>query len=724
MLQDDIKSLLSTLISEGSISDSFISKFESIVKSIEQVDTNRTNIQRSIIGIYYLFIYQLFYEKNTKILSNVQKEIKSNVELFNKNELQDDKARKVLSELVKNQMILELVLNKTENFNNLLPFAQYKNTIEIEKMFNELEKMILDLPSGMKDLFINFFNENEKNREILESFNDIKFISSNEFSNFLINTLNSMNSKTSIVDTSNFNESFNNQIQYLFENFFLKFKEKKFSPIKFNVKLEKTLAEKNNESYFFYGDEIQNLGTDIDQKYISQLEINSKINNSILKSSGSNLGQLWEMVGSIVMNPVRIGIGIAEFPYIDSNTNKAYISVGIEQEVDLSESDNLYHQIQSMRITEISDKTNSRRQLIISEIAQSLDVPIELALYPTIIEEYLARNKGITLDFKIQKKKLRSEYYDVSKVVFDKLNGTITIPDDLEPIQHQTSFEMIPSQKSNFTQNKTVTLANEIVVGKIALEFTLLNSWYIAVALDLPNDMLLNQISNKIRKVEDKNENNIWKLRFTISKVLDIFEAESLLLDNIWKYIWHEKIPILPFDLLISFIGLTPSGAINKEYIDNESIRLARGVDILELDSLLRNGPFSILSVQNIVIGKLINFYQDPTDSQLYILYCTISEIEILKKLNRDYSPSSLAKLGKRIAKALSLKTERLEDELHPKHLLRYILFYSIQFNTQIDFSNIFEVIGWMITEFDFKKASVEKIKSIDYDNLLIEIEN
>lgn len=723
MVQEDIQRLLSTLISTGSISNTYNSKFESIIRTNYTSSEESSKFNKNIIGIYYLFLFKSFYEKNKILLVDLDKNITSHVNKFNNNELNPDEARKALDELISKKMSLEVTIKEIESNINLIPFSQFKNTIEIEKMFNELERMFSEDFRDLKILFINFFNDYEKNKEYLENYQSSEMISSEEFQKFLLRLEDDLDKNASMIDSKQFDETFNNKILSLFENYFLNFKDKKINPIKFNVQLGRTLGDKNNESYFFQGDELENLEPDIDQRYVPQLEINSKINNLISKSSLPNITQLWEMVGSVVMNPVREGIGIAGYPYFDKEDNKAYIAVDIEQEVDLSESDNLYHQLKSMRISEISDKTDSRRQIISNEISETLDVPIELSLFPTIVEEYLGKNKGVSIDFKLQKKKFRTEFYDVSNIVFDKMNEIITIPDELEPVQYNQSFVLVNSPKNNFAQNKNVSLANEKVVGKIISEFSLLDSWYMAIELERPNNNLLDQLSVKLRKSEERSENDMWKLRFTISKVLDIFESEAMKLENLWKYIWHEKIAIFPFDLLTSFIGFAPSGSIDKEFINNESIQLSRGVEIKDLDCFFKNEPFSILSTQKITIGKLIHFYLDPKDKQISLIYCNISEIEILKRLNRDYSSNSLAKLGKRISKALSLKTEKLEIELHPKYLLTYILFYSIQFNVQIDFTNLFAVVEWLISEFELKRVAIEKIKSIDFENLFIEIE-
>lgn len=724
MIRNDIKKLFVKLISSNAISNEFLDKFNSAYfqeGSIEPFKSPEEN--KIIIGIYFLFFYNQFLVKQKNKQSTIEKEIKETVESFNNNSISMDAAKERLENLVYQNMNYKINLEILDATNKLLPFSQFKSTIEIERMFQDLNALDFKNVNDLKKLFIDYFDRFERNKEYLKDLARTEFNSSVEFNQFITKLIEFTNQKT-ILDSSSLNERFATDITHLIESFFEKFKEKTIQPLNFAIEIGKTLGEKNNQFYFFIGNELDNLEPLPDQPYVSNLEMNSKINTTSNKSGLSPQINLWDMVGSLVVDPIKNGIGIAEYPYEDKETNQIYLAVVIEQEIDLSESENFYHQIQSMRITEVSDKTYSRRQMVISEISDSLDVPINLALFPSIIEEYLVRNKGVSIDFEILKKKLREEYYLINSIAFDQLNGIITIPDDLEPVSHKESFKLYPSPKLNYLENKLVYLANDHAIGKSSTEFQLLDSWYISVELDLPSKLFLDKLLIKIRKTEDTEQNDLWKLRFTIAKVFDIFEAEALLIGNIWKYIWHEKISILPFDVLTGFVAFTPAGAVNKEKITDESIQLARSIEVLHFDSLLKNEPFILMSEQKIAIGKAIAFYLDQNNKQIYLIYCNISEVEILKRMNRDYSQNSLEKIAKRVSKALGLNSEKIEIGLHPRYLLTYILFYSIQFNAQIDFSNLSEVTNWLMTEFELKKVPIQKIKAIDEKNLLIEIEH
>lgn len=722
MVKDDIKNLFLKLVSSNSVSNEFLEKFNSIYLQ-EPVVESFDNISKNnlVVGIYFLYLYNQYVLKHRDLQTRIEKDIEETVENFNKNKLSSEESKSLLENLIYKNMKYKVNLEVLDTNTSLLPFAQNKNTIEIEKMFQGFEKLKIENIDDIKKEFINYFDRFEKNKEYLLSLSKSEYLQSEDFNEFITKLIENINQKL-ILDSSSLDDIFSNEVTTLVEKFFENFKEKELKPIDFSVSLGQTLGDKNNESYFFTGNEAEELEPLDSQPYIPNLEMNSKLNQN--KSSPSPQLNLWDMVGSIVVNPVKEGIGIVEYPYEDITTHNIYLAVKIEQEIDLSESENFYHQIQSMRVSEISDKTENRRQLVVNEISESLDIPSELALYPSVIEEYLARNKGVSIDFEIQKKKLRTEFYLINDIVFDQLNGIVTIPDDLEPITRSTNLFLYPSPKLNYVENKNVSLANERAIGKSANEFQLLGSWYISIELDLPTRAFLDKVSIKIRSSDDKNQNNFWKLQFTISKVLDIFEAESLLIENLWKYIWYEKIPIFPFDVRSAFLAMVPSGSVNKDRITEESIQLARGVEINHFDSVLKNDPYIITSQQKITIGKALTFYVRPVDQQVCLLYCDMNEVDILKKMNRDSSQNSIAKLTKRVSKALSLRTEKQEIAMHPKYLLTYLLFYSIQFNTQTDFNNLGEVLQWLKTEFEIKEIPIQKVKLIDVTNFIIEVEN
>ena len=117
-------------------------------------------------------------------------------------------------------MSLEVTIKEIESNINLIPFSQFKNTIEIEKMFNELERMFSEDFRDLKILFINFFNDYEKNKEYLENYQSSEMISSEEFQKFLLRLEDDLDKNASMIDSKQFDETFNNKILSLFENYY------------------------------------------------------------------------------------------------------------------------------------------------------------------------------------------------------------------------------------------------------------------------------------------------------------------------------------------------------------------------------------------------------------------------------------------------------------------------------------------------------------------------
>ena len=199
MIQQDIKSLLSNLVSTGTISNSFLDKFESIMKASQSKETKTNILYGSIIGIYFLYLFQSFSQKNKNLLVEIENKINTTVEKFNSNEISSNESREILDRLVIQKMQLETTIEHILDYANLLPFAEFKNTIEIDKMFNELNKLSLLDSEKLKELFIFYFNDFEKNKDSFKPFEKIDLFQANNFRDFLKQLVENLEQKTSIL---------------------------------------------------------------------------------------------------------------------------------------------------------------------------------------------------------------------------------------------------------------------------------------------------------------------------------------------------------------------------------------------------------------------------------------------------------------------------------------------------------------------------------------------
>ena len=731
MSQNDFRLLLSNLVKSNRLSKNYLDFFDQEQSNLN-IHFQKTKNNISYIGILFSFYFFQSIHEKIKDLEDITNLINETALKFDSNKISKEEAKIEITILVEKKLRTKVFVDENKSKLDSMIYSTNRSSFDIDNLMAFLNKKNILIPSQVKELSLKYLNSFEKdknhiidlkngllkNSHLKEELNDI-FI-------FIDKLIENVDNRRILIDYASFQEEKNfGKLLPLFEDFFSSFEMTTEPDLKFDLDITDTLADRNNLSYFFQPNEqIENFDHKQSINSLIQPETSESTSSHSLYKLPSLNENPWDIVGAIAINPVNKGIGIAGYPFINDKSEKIYLSIEIEQEISLEDSENLYHQAQSLRLTDISDKTQARRETLITEISNTLDIPIELALYPSIINEYLTRT-NISIDFEILKKKLRIEYYPLESIKFDKLNHVLIIPDDLEPIYSASNMKLFSSPKIGTScVNKTISLWNNYIIGKIMNEIQLFSNYYLLIELDYPSYFILERLYLKLaRNSENKNESNdLWKLRFTISKTLDIFEAESLLLENIWKFIWHEKIPVLPYDLFTSFIGLTPSGGVIKDTIGRETIQLARGLAVDSALSQFKDVHGLLYSIQskNLHIGKLIGFRIDSESKKLILVYTTLNEIEILKKMNRDYSQSNLSKLAKRISKALSIPVEDTEAIFHPRNLLTYLLYYSIQFNTVIDFTDVHEIVTWLENEFEFKYCDLDNILKIEKNSIYV----
>lgn len=718
---DEYKSLLNKLVNNKLISEQYLIIYDNEKDNLQISEKSDTKITIGLL--YYIYFFNLLDSKTSQRI-NTSAEIKNIVNKFDNNELKAEEAKIKLDTLVTLNQKLNVLIPVLEDLDNNMLFSSKRTSVDINKLVTFLAKFTEFDFTTILDIFLTHQAEFEKNSNYFE-----KIIQENRenesITKFITNLLSKIKNRKILFDIDDINDvNFNKKLLNILELFFESFKEQSMNNIDFGLKIPETLADKNNKNYFFKANEkaiitenIQNTpsmvtNTDIKQPetYISLAE-----------------GNPWDLVGAIVIDPVNKGLGIASFPFI--HDNKIFISTLIEKEATLDVVEKLYHSISSMRISDVSDNTMARKNLISSEISEALNIPVELSLCPTIIYEFLntvsVTIDNLDLDLDIRRSVLRTEYYPYDMVIYNKEDHVVVIPDDIEVLTTLGNSEsyISPSLGINLT-NKPISLSREETdIGRILTENNFLaKGKYLFIALDFPNKIIIEKLLIKrIRSKNNQNENELWKLRFTISKSIDVFEGEALLPTNIWKYIWTEKILINPYEVLESFIGFVPSGAIKLKSLGKDSIKLARGVDIGNVNSYFDRMLYTIKSEKKLTLGQSIGLKLD-SNNNIKLVYCALTVSDILRKLERDDSFQSQEKLSKRISKAFMTKLEN-NKLLHLNNVLTYMLFYAVQFNYFIDFTDLDTLITWLETEFEFKFINIDKIKNIDYTNNEIIIE-
>ncbi|OLS25887.1 MAG: hypothetical protein HeimC3_11610 [Candidatus Heimdallarchaeota archaeon LC_3] len=411
------------------------------------------------------------------------------------------------------------------------------------------------------------------------------------------------------------------------------------------------------------------------------------------------------------------GIGILNWPVIDQS-GKIFFPVDIEIGIEMDQSDALFREVQSLRITGISDTSQSRQDRLREEISDFLNIPENISLNPSFIKEYLAKRDVSDQHLVFKEKLLRTEYYPFDKISIVPEKGEwVVIQTKVKPRFSLKIDKKYPSEthkQDKRLQKKKLNIWTEESIGTVSNQFIQNDGYYLLVEYDFPTQPFLEKLIPKIRGYDPNKLNELWYLRFFVSKKIDVFEGEALLYWNLWKFVWNEKIPILPFDIRSAFLGIIPSQTIDRI---TDSVTLKRN----QLPQpILREEIFSYfltIKKNGKELGKVVGTTINENTNELEILYSDLKPELLFKKLDKD--PSNINKLFNRIKRALNLKEEESKT---PKAIITYLTFYSAQFETFEDLSQFTIIQNWLINTFSLKRILYQEIKIIDYENEIIEV--
>ncbi|HKZ41479.1 MAG TPA: hypothetical protein VJ044_10985, partial [Candidatus Hodarchaeales archaeon] len=276
----------------------------------------------------------------------------------------------------------------------------------------------------------------------------------------------------------------------------------------------------------------------------------------------------WDRVGKILVREEKegfTGIGIIDTPLINTK-GKIFLAAAIENDLEIDQIDSLFREVQNLRIEGISDTTAARRDSLRETIAEFLGVPLNLGLSPSLVREYLAR-RDLRFEAVFKQSVVRREYYPSEKVVtIPEHDEWLVIAEEVKGRIHLTdSLPYSPPFRSRNgkIQGAKIAVWTDELIGQAVSQFSLGNISQLLMEFDFPSEAFLGQLIPKIRGFNPQNMEKLWYLRFFVAKKLEsysVFEGEALLFWNLWRFIWTQKIPILPFDLRASFFGVLYSG--------------------------------------------------------------------------------------------------------------------------------------------------------------------
>lgn len=381
----------------------------------------------------------------------------------------------------------------------------------------------------------------------------------------------------------------------------------------------------------------------------------------------------WSFAGNILLNSDNQPIGVCAEPLVTSN-GEIYLKCIKEEDIGLEESDQIFREM-SMILKGASDSSIARKEVLRQEITETLKIPPQLALRPTFVREYFGSKHVVTLklpiDLDLAVKSIEHYRYDSLAVndvpgIAKLVSGSGT--KDLEGTLAPSSWNWdMPEQGAPIKRFDGVNLG---VVRNLFKTDSF--GTYIVAEFDKPSLDLCTEIHQHTGGSADFSKSpGIWSLRFLIARRLDgVFEGEALLYWNVWKFLYEEKVPILPWDLRMDYIGLVPAGAVAG--IENSEIFLKRRIEphVISIAIPLLENSTVFLNSRN--IGRFVGYDLGDNGIPSILVSCKSTK-EILAGIGRDTSDDYVRRLGARISKALGMPVDLA---MSPGAIARYLLFF------------------------------------------------
>ncbi len=422
----------------------------------------------------------------------------------------------------------------------------------------------------------------------------------------------------------------------------------------------------------------------------------------------------WEITGQILLDPKEEILGICSEPVIYED--KVYIPVSKEAEIEMELTDRIFRDVQSLTITHEISTSETRQNLIRAQIAETLNIRPAFALYPTFVTEFCAAKKiSIPPTLKIEKKTTKyfpfetisrmpenNEFFTTEEFYQRALDQIFPAPS----LQTIRKADLIGKTVRKWTHEPLGTIT-DVINHPISQEISV-------IELYSPSEEFLQLIQQKVLDPKEKDK-GLWYLRFVISKALGISDGESLTIAPLWRFCWKRKFPLLPWELEVSYIGLTSIGAIQQL---EEWVLLKRGVVVRSLKEMyvLPRESNLVNSSSGETEGRILGLSYNRIQKKPVLLYTPRSLEEILEALGRTPSTSYQQKLKKRIARALDIPIDySLELAAVIKYFINFVPFSE-------DLSLIQTAKKWIKEIVDQRIVPLDKIVKIEGRNVQVNI--
>lgn len=255
--------------------------------------------------------------------------------------------------------------------------------------------------------------------------------------------------------------------------------------------------------------------------------------------------------------------------------------------------DNIFDQIKPLWVTEeLLESAEKRRNYVINEVMESLQIPRDVTLHVTRLQEF-ANFRNI--DYPQDEQSPPPEIIGI--VPIDKLRlkrgALICSPDSILVIQPYRTApwdgKILSDDKALIGKEcclskgqkigKVISIVNHPLLGKILL-----------IDAEVPDKSLIDYLVKRLEINEQDTKEQLWLVKYLIAKQLRLPEGEVLKAKTLINYSLRRGLPILPHEILNSFRLFISGGSIEKttkkKVVLKNTSRIFQHSEIYPLDCL------------------------------------------------------------------------------------------------------------------------------------------
>ncbi len=306
--------------------------------------------------------------------------------------------------------------------------------------------------------------------------------------------------------------------------------------------------------------------------------------------------EAWKLSGKALFNLLedtkREFLGYLQEVVVYGNNRLGFILV-TETEANQSIIDKIFDQIKPLWITEeLTESAEKRKNYVIREVMESLQVQKDVALHITRLQEF-ANFRNVNFP----KGEVRPVPEIIGIIPVDKIRikrgSIICSPDSILASQ---PYRTAPWDGQIGTADKSPVgkycyLSHGVKIGKvIAAVLHPLMGKLLLLDKEEPDNTLIDYLVNRLNITEEKTKEKMWLVKYLIAKQLKIPEGEALKPKTLINYSLNRGFPILPNEILNSFRIFISGGSIDKitknKVILRNSSRTFRPSEIFPLECL------------------------------------------------------------------------------------------------------------------------------------------